>query len=67
MSEENNACNSDACADAKVAIALVVLLVTTVCFFLTGGGKATLMPVFMIVPAVGVGILLSYLVGQMKD
>ena len=35
MSEENT-CNSDSCADAKAVVALVGLVVLTVCFWLLG-------------------------------
>lgn len=39
MSEQENCntgCASDSCADAKAAVALLAILVTTVCFWLLG-------------------------------
>lgn len=36
MSEEVSSCDSDTCADAKAVIALMAIVVTTVCFWLIG-------------------------------
>lgn len=37
MTEENSNCqNSDSCADAKAVVLLVIIAVTTACFWLLG-------------------------------
>jgi hypothetical protein len=36
MPSTDSSCNSDSCADAKALIAIIAVVVTTVCFWLLG-------------------------------